>query len=91
MSIPFTQYLLPNGRRRSVEVERTPDIEELAELFIASGGRYECEILTTGEVSLTAAKDVDGEDQDVVIIVCSNGPEIPAKIDELVRRSIVQP
>lgn len=87
MSIPFTQYILPNGRRRHEEIDRPDEVEAIAKRFIDSGGRYECEVLTTGHVSLTAVKDVDGEQQDVEIIVCANGPEIPGKVDELVRRS----
>lgn len=87
MSIPFTQYVLPNGRRRDEQIERSADIEAIAQRFIDSGGRYECEVLTTGHVSLTAVKEVDGEPQDVEIIVCANGPHIPEKVDDLVRRS----
>lgn len=87
MSIPFTQYILPNGRRREETIERPAEIEAIASRFIESGGKYECEVLTTGHVSLTAVKEVDGEPQDVEIIICNNGPDIPVKVDELVRRS----
>jgi hypothetical protein len=87
MSIPFTQYVLPRGHRREEQIERPEDIEDIAKRFIQSGGRYECEVLTTGHVSLTAVHELDGEDQDVEIIVCANGPEIPEKVDELVRLS----
>lgn len=87
MAIPFTQYVLPNGRQREESIERPAEVEAIADRFIEAGGRYECEVLTTGHVSLTAVKEVDGEDQDVEIIVCDNGPEIPNKVDELVRRS----
>ena len=85
MSIPFTQYVLPHGRTRVETIDRPPNIEAMASDFIAGGGKYECEILTTGEVSFTAMK----VDQTVAIVVCSNGPEIPLRIDELVRQSIV--
>jgi hypothetical protein len=85
--IPFTQYLLPNGRKRDEGIDRPPEIEAIAERFIKAGGRYECEVLSTGHVSLTAVKKVDGEERDVAIIVCSNGPDVPAKVDALVRRS----
>lgn len=74
MSIPFTQYLLPTGQKRGELIDRPPDIEVMAHRFIASGGRYECEILRTGE--------------DVAIVICNNGPEIPGKVDELVRLSV---
>lgn len=88
MSIPFTQYLLPTGQKRGELIDRPPDIEVMAHRFIASGGRYECEILRTGEVSLTAVAEIDGKEQDVAIVICNNGPEIPGKVDELVRLSV---
>ena len=88
MGIPFTQYLLPDGRKRDTDIERPAEIEEMALRFMEGGGRYECEILTTGEVSLTAVKEIDGEPQDVEIEVCHNGPGVGERVDDLVRRSI---
>lgn len=88
MAIPFTQYLLPHGRRKAAEIERPEDIEAIAQKFIESGGRYECEVLTTGHVSLTAVKEVDGEEDDVAIAICQNEPGlIGAKVDEVALES----
>ena len=81
MAIPFTQYLLADGRKRTEYIDRPWEVEALAQQFIASGGRFECEILTTGEVSLTAHRN--GED--VAIEICANGPEVPRRVDALVR------
>jgi len=88
MTIPFTQYLRPNRRKRDVEIDRSGEIVKLAEEFIAAGGRYECEELTTGHPSLTAVHELDGEDQDIAITLCPNGPQVPEAMDELVRKSI---
>jgi hypothetical protein len=33
-------------------------------------------------------KSFDGEDQDIAIEVCPNGPAVPEAVDALVRRSI---
>jgi hypothetical protein len=88
VSIPFTQYLRPHGRKRAEEIDRPPEVEALAARFIAAGGRYECEELTTGHVSLTAVYQVDGEDRDVAIEVCANGPAVPERVDKLVRSSV---
>ena len=88
MSIPFTQYLRPDGRTRDVDIEMPAEIEQLAQIFIRRGGKYECEELTTGHVSLTAVHLVDGEYQDIAIQVCENGPEVPACVEKLVRRSV---
>ena len=88
MSIPFTQYLRPDGRKTPVEIDGSAEIEGLAESFIAAGGRYECEHLTTGHASLTAVYFVDGEDQDIAIEVTPNGPEVVPAVDRLVRASV---
>jgi hypothetical protein len=88
MAVPFTQYLLPNGRQVPVSVERPADVEEMAQRFIEAGGRYECEVLTTGQISLTAVLDVDDEPQDVEIVICRNGPDVLAATDRLVAASI---
>jgi len=88
MSIPFTQYLLPDGHQRPTSVKRPPDIEELAKKFIASGGKYECEALTTGEVSLTAVMTIEGEPQDIAQQICPNGPSVLEAVDKLVQDSV---
>lgn len=89
MGIPFTQYVLPHGRRREETIERPADIEALAQKFIDAGGRYECEVLTTGEVSFTAVFcDEDGDEQDVEIEICANGPAVREAVDALVRKSL---
>jgi hypothetical protein len=93
MSIPFTQYLRPYGRPIDESIERPPEIEQLAQQFIAAGGRFEAEVLTTGHVSLTAAMMVDGETgdggemQDIAIRVVDNGPAVLTAVDELVREA----
>lgn len=86
--IPFTQYLLPDGRTRPQWIDRPPEIETLAAKFIAAGGRYECEMLTTGEVSFTAV--LDDDDPPIAIEVCDNGVDVPAKVDQLVRHSVAR-
>jgi hypothetical protein len=80
MTIEFTQYLRPNGRKRTVEIDRSLEVEALAAAFIAAGGWYECEELTTGHASLTACFVVDGESEDVVIELCMNGPAVPEHV-----------
>ena len=83
--IPFTQYLLPNGRKEPQNIERPAEIEALATRFIDSGGRYECEVLRTGEVSLTAVKTIRHEEQDVAIVLTKNHPDkVGPAVDKLV-------
>ena len=81
--IPFTQFKQPHGIRVSRTVSRPKNIERLAWEFIDRGGRFEAEILTTGEVSLTACM-VDGE-ADLAIEIVPNGPEVTAAVDRLVK------
>jgi hypothetical protein len=88
MAIEFTQYLLPRGDRKTITIQRPDGIEALSHRFIEAGGKYEAEVLTTGEVSLTAVFDVDGEPQDIAIKVRNNGPDVLPAVDELVRESV---
>lgn len=87
MTIPFTQYKRPDGRAVEIFIDRPTDIEEVAQRFRDGGGRYEAEVLEGGEVSLTAVHRIKGEEQDVAIVVATNGPGVKEKVDELVRLS----
>ena len=87
MTIPFTQYLRPNGRKQQVEWDGTDEQEKLASEFIARGGWYECEELSTGHASLTACFIVDDEPQDIAIEVVMNGPAVVDAVDRLIRKS----
>jgi hypothetical protein len=80
--IPFTQYLRPDGRQTDVSIDRPDDISSLATKIIELGYRFECEHLSTGHASLTIAGADDDEDIEVV----TNGPEVPAAVDRMVKR-----
>lgn len=86
MSIPFTQYLRPDGRKTPVEIDRPPEIEEMAQKFIADGGYFECEETRTGHASLTAGHPAY-EQGDLAIEVVLNGPDVPDAVDRLVRKA----
>lgn len=88
MSIPFIQYLRPNGRRTFVSIERPDEVEALARTFIDKGGRFECEELTTGHASLTAVFSLENGEDDVAIEVVLNGPAVPEAVDRLVRKAV---
>lgn len=85
--IPFTQYLRPRGFKRAAEIERSPEIEQLAQEFIARGGYFECEQLTTGHASLTAGHPDAAKKGDIAIEVVMNGPDVPEAVDRLVRKA----
>jgi hypothetical protein len=79
--IPFTQYMRPDGRTEQVDFECDDEAVALkADQIIAAGFRFECEVLTSNEVSLTIS---DGDD-DLAGELCQNGPEVPIAIARLV-------
>lgn len=85
--IPFTQYLLPNGRTKTIHISRPEQIADKADAILAQGYRFECELLTTGDVSLTIVQDWDADDDgDVAIEVCRNSSGIPDAVDRMIER-----
>lgn len=87
MSIPFTQYMRPDGRKVPVSIDMPDDIEALATEFIERGGWFDVEHLSTGHVSLTAGFVVDDEPQDIAIRVVKNGPPVVSAVEALVREA----
>lgn len=93
MSIPFTQFLMPDGRRRSITIDRPAPIEDLAKQIIAAGFRFEIEMLQTGQVSMEIVKDVPdpGVADSVAIEICHNGPTegdnlgVPDAVDKMIQ------
>jgi hypothetical protein len=85
MPIPFTQYLLPNGKTKKIQISLDLETEDLANQFIEAGGCFEAEMLTDYKtVSLTACFVVDDEMQDIASEVIENGPEVPEAVKRLV-------
>lgn len=80
--VPFTQYLRPHGERRDVFIEISPDIAAKAHAIIARGLVFECEELSSGEVSLTIT---DPEEGDLDIRVVPNGPGVREAVEDLIR------
>ncbi len=83
MSIPFTQYILPYGRKEAVSIHCRANIEEKAKHIIKNGYRFECEILTTGKVSLTITNDEDG---DVAIEIAPDSLAVPIAVETLITK-----
>lgn len=82
-AIPFTQYMMPNGRRQAVHIDRPDEISVRAEKIIERGYRFEVEMLSDFQtISLTIANDEDDHE----IEICQNGPEVPDAIDRMIVR-----
>ena len=61
--VPFTQYIRPHGRTREVTLQcLTEEAFLKSQTILSSGLKFECEILTTGESSLTIADREKEED-----------------------------
>jgi hypothetical protein len=86
----FTQYLMPDGRKKEVSTERSPDIEAKAKTIREWGGEFEVEMLTTGDVSMTVEYDDDeGERQSLAHEIVVNGPLVPIAVDRLVETAFL--
>jgi hypothetical protein len=81
MSIPFTQYKRPTGRAVPVTIDRPAEIEALALKVFEAGGRFECEVFRTGEVSFEAVR----QDGLLASEIAENGPRVADAVDRLVR------
>lgn len=84
MSIEFTQYIRPHGRKIKIYIRRPADIEAKAKQIIAAGYRFECEFISMPPgvpcVSLTIA----GKGADVAIELCEDGPDVLTAVDKLI-------
>lgn len=78
--IPFTQYLRPDGRQIMVQAPMPTGYDVRVEAILDHGWEFECEVLTSGHVSLTVS---DG-DEDVA------GPFIGPNDDEAVMNNLKQ-
>ena len=84
--IPFTQYLMPDGRKKAVLVERPIEVASVAHGLIERGVAFAVEMLPTGDISMTAETEPskDTEDETIAHELCANGPEVPLAVDLLV-------
>jgi len=83
MSIPFTQYLLPDGRQKPIEIDIDAETEKKAQALIAQGCHFDAEILRTGAVSFTCERG----DKLISIEISFNGPEVEQAVVKLVNEA----
>lgn len=81
-SIPFTQWLRPDGRRKAVVLDRPPAIARLADDLIADGFHFDIEV-----IGLNVSMTVEGTKVNTPLAheVTGNGPQIYAAVDRLVQ------
>lgn len=93
MSIAFTQFLRPNGRRQTITIERPAEVEEQAAKLAAAGARFEIEELMTGMVSieiLVADPENVDEPHTLALELAQNGPQVPNAVDLAVRNALLE-
>jgi hypothetical protein len=82
MSIPFTQFMRPDGRQVPVTIDRPKEIEDTAKRLIAAGYRLEIEHLMTNAVSMEVIRP-SGEDS-LAMEICANGAQVPMAVDKMI-------
>lgn len=87
--IPFTQYLLPDGRTRPIRWECTSHEQEVkARSLLDAGARFEAEMLQTGQISLTVEMvGNDGEPHTMAHEICTNDPAVIEAVARLVENA----
>ena len=80
MAIEFTQYLMPYGRKKQISFELDKETEKNAPELIDCGFRFDVEVLSTGEVSVTC----EGEEEGLAAEICKNDPAINDSVKKLV-------
>jgi len=80
MSIPFTQFMRPDGRPVQTSIDMSKEIEDKAFKLIDAGYFFESEVLQDEGISLTCTKD----DENMGIELCENGPEVEQALKRLV-------
>lgn len=85
ITVPFTQYLRPDGRTKEISIEMPRKIGLLARSLLSKGYYFSAEILTTDQVSLTCEAVVSGVESKIAAhIVCDDGPGVPQQVERLI-------
>ncbi len=86
MTVPFTQYLRPNGDRREGGFDCSPEVEEVARRLLEQGVHFDAEVLSTGHLSLTAEKDDLDDPVLAIAVFAQRSPEqVLGRVEQLVR------
>jgi len=86
MSIPFTRFHLPDGRREEGSIDLDPETEASAQTLIDQGARFEIEMLTNGVIHLDCNIQFQlNEDTLLANALCENGPSVIPTVKGLVR------
>lgn len=91
MSIPFTQFLLPDGRQQHIHIACEPDLEAMAVEILKAGYVFEIEMLQTGQISMEVIKRKPDDDAEVIAgEICENGPPVIEAVAKMVKEAFQQ-
>ena len=81
--ILFTRYFPPNGRTTTEHFySHDKKVYQKSKTILAAGFVFKCEILITGEISLTIADKA--KEEDIAIEVCQNNKSVLLAVDKLI-------
>lgn len=84
MTIPVTQYLRPNRRKRQLHIECSPEVTEMALTAInRDNAHFTAEELLNGMISLTC----EHENNDIAIRLSHNDESVLKAFEEVVRNA----
>lgn len=86
--ITFTQYLRPDGRKRTTYIERTPEIHKLADWLRTRGCYFEIEETTIGTVVMYVENDEHFDSEPVAMEICGNNEDVPKSVDKMIRGAV---
>jgi hypothetical protein len=86
MTVKVTQYMRPDGRTVVMETDINDAFDAPYRVICMRGWNLAAEHLTTGEISITV--EDRAAEEDVVIEVVPNGPEVPRAIERCLAAAI---
>lgn len=84
--VPVIQFLMPHGERRETSTNLPVSCRELFNDMTRAGCRFEAEMLTTLQVSITISNPQDEEDIDISVTL--NGPDVQAGMIAMLERQL---
>ena len=84
--IEFTQYILPNGRKKQLFIHATKEYVEKSKAIIEDGNRFEIEVLRNGTVSGTVSMTIFNMEleEDINIELCFNETDFQTHLHKLI-------
>ena len=88
MQIPFTQFLLPDGRQRKTSFECPIGLENKVTQLLDAGSSFEVEMLQAGLISLTVEfEKPNGEIETLSHEISSNDLQIDNAVVKLINNA----